>query len=116
MASKMLECADGAVCVTRFKNPPCPLEDRQRANPSDEKKEQTRTEFISSLQMNSAHSVRAMMLKVNGEREKMRQDAAWTSQRWDGCIGEAKVTGFLEPHIFHALIGPQDRYIRCSQY
>lgn len=30
------------------------------------------------------------------ERKKMRQDAAWTSQRWDGCIGEAKVTGFPE--------------------
>ena len=50
MASKMLECADGAVCVTRFKNPPCPLEDRARANQSDEKQEQTRTGFISSLQ------------------------------------------------------------------
>ena len=44
--------------------------------------------------MDSGHSVRLMMLKVNRKGKKMRQDAAWTSQRWDGCIGEAKVTGF----------------------
>ena len=56
-----------------------------------------------------------MMLIVNGKEKKMRQDAAWASQRWDGCISEAEVTGFLMPHVSHALIGLQDKYIRCSQ-